>query len=236
MAYQSILFYKPYNVLCQFTNPEALDCLTLKDFVALPQLYPVGRLDRDSEGLLLLTNHGALKHRLIHPQFYHPRTYWAQVEGIPEEAALEQLRQGVRIKGEYQTRPAQVERLAVAPNLPEREPPIRFRKTVPTAWLTLTLTEGRNRQVRRMTAAVGLPTLRLVRAAIGLFRLPSESNGLPAPFATGDAPWLTLDGLQPGEWRSPTPPEQAALTGLLQSPRSPQHRRPTPLPQRRSRP
>lgn len=205
MAYQSILFYKPYNVLCQFTNPEQLDCQTLKDFITIPEIYSVGRLDRDSEGLLLLTNHGLLKHRLTDPKFQHPRTYWVQVERIPDEAALEQLRQGVTIKGGYQTQPAQVRLLEQEPLLPPREPPIRFRKSVPTAWLEITLTEGKNRQVRRMTAAVGFPTLRLVRSALALTSAPAPES-------------LTLQGLSPGAWRSLSPQEAALFSKLMQAP------------------
>jgi len=178
MSYRYLLFYKPYNVLCQFTQ-EGIERPTLKDYVAIADVYPAGRLDYDSEGLVLLTNDGRLQHRLNHPQFGHPRTYWVQVERLPDEVALEQLRRGVTIQGD-RTRPAQVRLLAVEPDLPPRNPPIRFRKTVPTAWLELTLTEGRNRQVRRMTAAVGFPTLRLVRVAIA---------------------HLTLGSLSPGEWR-----------------------------------
>ncbi len=199
-ANRYLLFYKPYNVLCQFTDepdqeqpsskgdrsaanqpeaPEPSPRQTLKDYIPVPDVYPVGRLDQDSEGLLLLTNDGRLQHRLSNPKFQHPRTYWVQVERIPDESALQQLRTGVTIKG-YRTRPAQVQLLDHEPDLPPRHPPIRFRKQVPTAWLEITLTEGRNRQVRRMTASVGFPTLRLVRVKIGE---------------------LNLATLQPGEWR-----------------------------------
>jgi 23S rRNA pseudouridine2457 synthase len=136
-------------------------------------------LDADSEGLLLLTNDGLLQHRLTDPKFRHPRTYWAQVENIPDELALEKLRTGVQVK-DYFTRPAQAKLLNPAPELPPREPPIRHRQSIPTAWLELTITEGKNRQVRRMTAAVGFPTLRLIRVAIGD---------------------LTLSDLVPGQWR-----------------------------------
>ena len=175
----TILFNKPYNVLSQFTD-EGTGHLTLKDFIPVADVYAAGRLDRDSEGLLLLTDDGALQHRLTDPRHGHPRTYWAQVEGIPAQGALRQLRKGITLQG-YRTLPAQASLLASEPELWPRTPPVRFRKTIPTCWLELILTEGRNRQVRRMTAAVGFPTLRLVRVAIGDLR---------------------LDGLTPGEWRS----------------------------------
>jgi 23S rRNA pseudouridine2457 synthase len=184
---RDILFYKPYGVLSQFTDnglPE-VKRQTLKDYITVPDVYPVGRLDWDSEGLMLLTNDGRLQHRLSDPKFEHTRTYWVQVERIPDQMALQRLRDGLKIQ-DYQTRPAQVQILSAEPLLPPREPPIRFRKNVPTAWLELTLTEGKNRQVRRMTAAVGFPTLRLVRVAIA---------------------HLCLTGLQPGEWRDLTATE-----------------------------
>ena len=170
-----IVFYKPYGVISQFSGQGA----TLKDYVPVKGIYPVGRLDHDSEGLLLLTDDGELQHRLTDPKFGHPRTYWVQVERIPEEESLQRLRDGVMVQGK-RTRPAQVRRLEKEPDLPPRDPPVRFRKNVPTAWLEIALTEGRNRQVRRMTAAIGHPTLRLVRVAIGNLR---------------------LEGLRPGEWR-----------------------------------
>lgn len=200
--YRYLLFYKPYNVLSQFTDQDAsqLNRGTLKDYIPIPSVYPVGRLDRDSEGLLLLTNHGRLQHRLSDRRFCHPRTYWVQVERIPDEAALNQLRRGVVIQ-DYQTRPALVQRLAEEPLLPPRQPPIRFRKTVPTSWLEITLTEGRNRQVRRMTATVGFPTLRIVRIAIGVA-------------GKKDLTQLRLDGLEPGQWRDLTPTELEALQQL----------------------
>ncbi len=235
MSHRYLLFYKPFDVLCQFTNPDDLACPTLKDFIDVPDVYSVGRLDRDSEGLLLLTDHGAMKHRLTHPQFQHPRTYWVQVERCPGAEALEQLRSGVMIKGGYQTLPAEVSLLEPEPDLPPREPPIRFRKTVPTAWLSLTLTEGRNRQVRRMTAAVGHPTLRLVRVGMGAVQ-PDQSK--PEPSSSHDAvegavqgePGLlkagviTLHGLQPGEWRELSQAEVEQLPSIWGAGRSPSNR------------
>jgi 23S rRNA pseudouridine2457 synthase len=176
---QYIRFYKPYGVLCQFTDDSPSPRPTLKEYIDLPEVYSVGRLDFDSEGLLLLTNDGQLKHRLIEPQFEHSRTYWVQVERIPTEQALQQLRDGVTIQG-YRTKPAIANLLNQEPDLPPRDPPIRFRVNVPTAWIELTLTEGKNRQVRKMTAAVGFPTLRLVRVAMA---------------------GLDLTGLDVGQWR-----------------------------------
>lgn len=190
-----LVFYKPYGVLCQFTdNGSKIKRPTLKDYIPIPGVYPVGRLDLDSEGLLLLTDNGQLQNRLCDPKFAHPRTYYVQVERIPNEKALSKLRNGITIKN-YRTRKAQVRLLANEPNLPPRIPPIRERKTVPTAWLEITLTEGRNRQVRRMTAAVGFPTLRLVRVSMGK---NSQSQ-------------LNLAGLQPGQWRELTTSETATL-------------------------
>ncbi len=178
MAFRYILFNKPYGVLSQFSGERE----TLRKFIPVRNVYPVGRLDHDSEGLLLLTDDGALQHRLSDPKFAHPRTYWAQVERIPDDTALKYLERGVMIQG-YRTRPAKVRLLDQQPLLPPRNPPIRFRKNVPTAWVEVTLTEGRNRQVRRMTAAVGHATLRLVRVAIGD---------------------LTIGSMLPGEWRELT--------------------------------
>ena len=179
MAWKYLLFYKPYGVLSQFTDQNPDPRLTLKYYIDVPEVYTVGRLDKDSEGLMLLTNHGWMQNRICDPKFEHPRTYWAQVENIPTPEAITKLRKGVTIKG-YRTKPATVSLLKQEPSLPPRNPPIRYRKSIPTAWLELTLTEGKNRQVRRMTASVGFPTLRLVRARIGP---------------------LTLQGLQTGEWR-----------------------------------
>ncbi len=164
-AKRYFLFYKPYAVLSQF-SPES-GKQTLKDFLSLPKdIYPVGRLDYDSEGLLLLTNDNETKNKLTDPKFEHPKTYLAQVERIPTEKALQQLRTGITIEG-AKTKPAEVELLTEEQHLPPRSAPIRFRKNVPTAWLKIVLREGRNRQVRKMTAAVGHPTLRLVRITIG---------------------------------------------------------------------
>jgi 23S rRNA pseudouridine2457 synthase len=173
-------FNKPFQVLCQFT--DAAGRKTLADYVRLPGFYAAGRLDYDSEGLLLLTNDGALQARIADPRHALAKTYWVQVEGEPTPEALARLRSGVRLRDGV-TRPAEADEIA-PPALWERTPPIRFRKHVPTRWLALTLREGRNRQVRRMTAAVGLPTLRLVRVRIG-------------EFALGD--------LAPGEWREERP-------------------------------
>ena len=173
---QYILFHKPYGVLCQFTDDREPPRPTLKQYIDLSDVYSVGRLEFDSEGLLLLTNDGQFKHRLIDPQFGHLRTYWVQVEREPTESALQQLRDGVNIQG-YQTRPAQVRLMSPPPNVPPREPPIRFRAQIPTAWLELTLSEGKNRQVRKMTAAVGFPTLRLIRAAIAGLELTDLAVG-----------------------------------------------------------
>lgn len=196
--FKYIIFHKPYGVLSQFTQ-ESPKHITLKDFIDVADVYPVGRLDWDSEGLLLLTNDGQLQHRLSHPRFGHKRTYWVQVERIPDTEAINKLCTGVEIQN-YRTRPAQVKLFLEEPTvsdacgwLRERHPPIRFRKNVPTAWLEMILTEGKNRQVRRMTAAVGFPTLRLIRINI--------AN-------------LQLNGLQIGEWRNLTHSE---IQGLKKS-------------------
>ena len=176
-----ILFNKPYGVLSQFTEEGGRT--SLSSFGPFPpDVYPVGRLDAESEGLLLLTNDNALKHRLTDPKFGHPRTYLVQVERIPDEKAIRKLATGVMIGGR-KTQPADVRLLDNEPSLPPRPVPIRFRKNVPTAWLEITLREGRNHQVRRMTAAAGYPTLRLVRVAIGEFTLgtlpPGGSRTIP---------------------------------------------------------
>jgi len=172
-----IRFNKPYGVLSQFT-PEGR-WRGLKDFIDIPGVYVAGRLDADSEGLLLLTDDGKLQARIADPRFKMEKTYWVQVEGVPTDEALAALRNGVQLN-DGPTRPARARRLDPPPDVWHRDPPIRERKLIPTAWLELAISEGRNRQVRRMTAAVGLPTLRLIRAAIGPY---------------------TLDGLAPGTWR-----------------------------------
>ncbi|RYY41675.1 MAG: pseudouridine synthase [Chitinophagaceae bacterium] len=182
------LTYKPFNTLCQFT-PEGPGDQTLADlgFDFPPDVYPVGRLDKDSEGLLLLSNDNALKTRYLDPKSKTPKTYWAQLEGEVTRDALAALCAGVTLsdKGKsWRTLPARAARID-EPQLPARNPPIRFRKEIPTSWIELTIVEGKNRQVRRMTAAVGFPTLRLVRAAIGPLRLnglrPSEVRSIPRP-------------------------------------------------------
>jgi len=173
-----IALNKPYGVLCQFTDRSTPPRRTLAEFGLPADVYPAGRLDHDSEGLLLLTDDGALAHRLTDPRHKQPKTYWVQVEGEPRQDQLAALRRGVLLN-DGPTRPAGA-RVIAPPALWPRDPPVRFRKTVPDAWLEIVLTEGRNRQVRRMTAAVGLPTLRLVRVAIG--------------------GW-TLGDLGPGDWR-----------------------------------
>lgn len=170
------LLNKPYGALCQFTAEPGRACL--KDHFPIADMYPCGRLDSDSEGLVVLSNDGAFQARIASPQGKLWKTYWVQVEGIPTDFALERLRKGVEIEGTL-TLPARAARMD-DPGLPERDPPVRFRKSVPTSWVEIRLREGRNRQVRRMTAAVGFPTLRLYRRAVGEF---------------------TTEGLAPGEWR-----------------------------------
>lgn len=187
IAARTVAFYKPYGVLPCFTDPEGRP--TLAGFIPIPDVYPAGRLDRDSEGLLLLTSDGALAHRITDPRHKLPKVYLVQVERVPDETALASLRRGVLLQGR-RTRPTEVELLPESPNLPPRPVPIRFRKSVPTAWLKVTLREGQNRQIRRMTAAVGHPTLRLVRVAVGP---------------------VTLGDLQPGQWRELKRAEVAAF-------------------------
>jgi 23S rRNA pseudouridine2457 synthase len=172
-----LLFNKPHGVICQFSRDGQHP--TLADYISLPGFYPAGRLDTDSEGLVVLTDDGKLQHRITDPRHKLPKTYWVQVEGMPDEAALAQLRSGVSLNDGL-TRPAEARLMVEPAGLWPRNPPIRARKAIPTGWLELTLREGRNRQVRRMTAAVGYPTLRLIRYAIG--------------------EW-TLDGIESGVWR-----------------------------------
>lgn len=174
-----MLLNKPFGVLCQFTDQDGR--ATLADHVGVPGVYPAGRLDRDSEGLVVLTDDGRVQHRLAHPRFVKQKGYWVQVERIPDPAALDALRGGVSIKG-GRTRPARVRRIEPPPGLWERVPPVRFRRSVPDCWLELFITEGMNRQIRRMTAAVGHPTLRLVRFQVGPYSL-----GALAPGAWGEA-------------------------------------------------
>lgn len=183
-----IAFHKPWGVLSQFT-PDGSPNRALEAFSLPPQVYPLGRLDADSEGLLLLSDEAHWNARLLHPKHAHPRRYWAQVEGLPEPRKLVELSRGVMIQGQ-RTRPCQVTRLDPAPTIAPRVPPIRVRKSVPDCWLVLDLIEGRNRQVRRMTAAVGHPTLRLIRVRIGAFE---------------------LGALAAGCWRVLTPAEEAAV-------------------------
>ena len=183
-----LLFFKPYDVLPDFVDPDGEGRPTLAQYVLAPGVQPAGRLDCDSEGLMLLTDDGDLAHRLTHPRYHVPKTYFVQVEHVPDERALAALRRGVLVKGEL-TAPAEVELLPHEPDLPPR--PIGHPAGVPTAWLRLILHEGKKRQIRHMTAAVGHPTLRLVRVAIGP---------------------LTLHGLAPGESRALTEREVAALT------------------------
>ena len=176
-----LLFNKPFGVICQFSRNGMHP--TLADYIALPGFYPAGRLDTDSEGLLVLTDDGQLQHRITDPKHKLPKTYWVQVEGVPDEVALVKLRRGVELP-DFTTQPAEARVIDEPPNLWPRNPPIRHRKNIPTCWLELTIREGKSRQVRRMTAAVGLPTLRLIRHRIG--------------------EW-TLSGLEQGKWRLESP-------------------------------
>ncbi|WP_070989679.1 pseudouridine synthase [Halofilum ochraceum] len=184
-----ILFNKPFGTVCRFGAETGR--YTLGDWLDIPRVYPAGRLDRDSEGLVVLTDDGGLAHRITHPKRKLTKTYWVQVEGAPDAQALAALRAGVALR-EATTRPARARSMTAPESLWERDPPIRYRARIPTTWLELELREGRNRQVRRMTATVGHPTLRLIRVAVG--------------------PWA-LDSLQPGEWREATVPPTLSPRG-----------------------
>ena len=186
-----IQFNKPYGVICQF-SPSG-DKPTLKDFIAVPDVYPAGRLDTDSEGLLLLTDDGRLQTSIADPRHKLPKTYWVEVEGAPDDGNLAPLRKGVD-QGDFVTRPASARVIATPQNLWPRDPPVRFRKNIPTAWLEITIAEGKNRQVRRMTAKIGLPTLRLIRVAIGDWH---------------------LDDLVPGKWREVVRQTKAVRRGEM---------------------
>jgi 23S rRNA pseudouridine2457 synthase len=188
-----IIFNKPFGVICQFSAHDTRQ--TLANFGFPKNVYPVGRLDAESEGLLILTDDGFFQHHLIEPRFEHSRTYHVQVENIPDETALNKLRSGVELDGK-RTRPAAVRWLEQSPPYPERIPPIRVRKNIPTSWLEITLTEGRNRQIRKMTASVGLPTLRLVRTNILV---------------------LNMDGLEAGQWRYLTDQEVRQIKSNFKS-------------------
>lgn len=189
----TLLFNKPYGVLPCFTDPQGRP--TLAGFLTVPDVYAAGRLDMDSEGLMLLTSDGVLAHHITDPQHKLPKVYLAQVERVPDDEALKKLRQGILLNG-TRTRPAEVQLLSKPPEIPERPVPIRFRKSVPTSWLKITLREGLNRQVRRMTAALGHPTLRLIRIAIGS---------------------IVLGDLKPGQWRELTKSEIEQISSSSQS-------------------
>lgn len=191
MAFTYLALHKPYGVVTQFSGEHP----NLSDYVRIPGVYPAGRLDKDSEGLLLLSDDGGWQHRVSHPKFEHEKTYWVQVEGVPDTGALDLLRRGVTVHDrvqDYVTKPAKA-RLLESVAMEPRDPPIRYRASIPDCWLELTIREGRNRQVRRMCAAVGYPVLRLMRVAIGPVK---------------------LDGLKPGQWRKLTRGEVTQLATL----------------------
>lgn len=192
----TLKFWKPYQVLTQFNSDDS-NRQTLAHYIDVPDVYSAGRLDYDSEGLMILTDDGKLNHLLTHPKHGHPRTYWAQVENIPDDNALNQLRRGGLSIKNYKTKPAMARQIDT-PNLPDRNPPIRYRANIPDCWLELTLTEGKKRQVRRMTAKVGHPTLRLVRASIGP---------------------ITLSGMQVGNYYELTASEMKALWASIRESR-----------------
>lgn len=187
----TIAFWKPYDVLSQFSDKADPPRATLADFIDIPAVYGAGRLDRDSEGLLILSDDARLRTVLTEPKHRTPRTYWAQVEGIPTDEALAQLRAGVAVKAQ-RTRPAKARMLPESPNLPERSVPIRVRQSIPDSWIELELIEGRNRQVRRMTASVGYPTLRLVRVGVGQISLHGLSPGHYRELATDEVQSLLV--------------------------------------------
>ena len=201
LIHTTLLLHKPFGVLSQFTPEPGSRWSCLADLIDVPGVYAAGRLDADSEGLLVLTNNGRLQQRLTNPRFEHWKTYWVQVEGTPNPEQIQRIRSGLMIQGR-ETLPAKARWLhsELEPVVSKRNPPIRYRAAIPTHWLELSLQEGRNRQVRRMTAAVGLPTLRLIRSKIDLM-----DGGTP----------LDLTGLKPGEWRSVTNTEEGRLVQLL---------------------